>query len=369
MEDEAETQLLRVLEERRARANVNATDWNASVEGETPPLRRVSFQGTSVFAAPEKKETTSEEQHRLARQRFQKLVLHVRDMNSQKSLNVESSERRPAVEHTRIATVAEEEEDGTNVFEGVGGMETELGKSAFAQGDTNTDKVISAALAVDENYNQDDETASVMSDSVYSEGSDIGTAEELPLLAGDSASRRASVISRRQGRRKWHKRRKRCLKFLHRTCRCHRYWFAPVLHPAQLAKALKTFLTASWFVRLGLPCLVTAFVMFYSLHNPSLDVIEQATLSWWFVFVTRQTLTLQLAIITQSIVIDGFALRSRYAVSIFSPLLTLCVISSKGWPFIFTCEYPSCILLACTALIEYALTPKSFLMQRGPFGT
>ena len=159
------------------------------------------------------------------------------------------------------------------------------------------------------------------------------------------------------------------MKFLRRTCRCHRYWFAPVLHPVQLAKALKTFLTTSWFVRLGLPCLFIAFVMFYSLHNPSLDVIEQATLSWWFVFVARQTLTLQLAIITQSIVIDGFALRSRYAVHIFSPLLTLVVISSKGWPFILTCEYPSLLcLLASTVFVKCSNAKVVFLCSVGHLG-
>jgi hypothetical protein len=340
LEEEAEAHLLRVLEERRARANAHDADWNPSVEGERPPLGRVSFQAAASVFSPELNaaDEDNDEEHHLARDRFQNLATQLRKMTFQRKSNIPSSERPEAAE-------TEQQKEGTDVFQGVGGMETQLGLSAFAQGDTITDQVISAAMVVDKNFKKDDdETASIASDSVYTEATDMGTEEELLPLTGASQGGHGSAARRRR-KRVWHRRRKKCMKSLHKAFRCDRYWFAEVLNPISLALAFFRFVTTSWFARLGLPCLIVAFVLFYYLNNPAPDFIKGATISWWLVFVTRQTLTLQLAVVSQSVLIDAFAMKSRYAVSIFSPLLALCVISSKGWPFISACKLPS--LCAC----------------------
>ena len=199
---------------------------------------------------------------------------------------------------------------------------------------------------MNENYEQDDDTASVLSGSVYS---DEGTAEQsatdderLPLTGSGRPLQPGGwfggAAARRHRRKRWRRRKKRCLKKLHRMCRCHRFWFSDILHPVSLMKAISQFLTSSAFARFGFLSLMTAFILFYFLRNPSLDFIGDATISWWLVFIARQTLTLQLAIISQSVVIDGLALKSRYVVKILSPLLTLCIVSSKGWPFLCTCK-------------------------------
>jgi hypothetical protein len=351
LEEEAEGHLLRVLEERRARAKSKDADWDASVEGEQPPLRRVSFHGAAMFS-PAQKEEKDEQVKSNARLRFRNLALKVREMQSSRQLNVEPLDESPQPNQNQPK---EDEEPGNerDVFEGVGGEDTQIGKSEFSQNDTNTDMVISAAMAVNENYAQDDDTASILSESVYS---DDGTAEQnatdderLPLTGFGRPLQQKSwfggASARRRMRKRWRRRKKRCLKKLYRMCRCHRFWFSDILHPVSLMKATYHFLTSSAFAKLGFLSLVAAFVLFYFLRNPSLDFIGVATVSWWLVFISRQTLTLQLAIVSESIIIDGLALKSRYAVKILSPLLTLCIVSSKGWPFLCTCKcFTVCLL-------------------------
>lgn len=345
LEEEAESHLLRVLEERKARAQAHDVDWKPSVEGERPPLRRVSFQaGSKIFTPEETEHDPNEDAHQLARNRFKMLAMKIHTMKSNRNLGMDSP-GRPETVHE------EHEPDGTDVdvFEGVGGTEAQVGISAFSQADTNTDNVIGAAIAVAENYRrEDDDTLSVASDSVYSEVSDTGTDQEMLPLTGTSRPTQQqggwfgfSAAARRKRRRWWRKRKKKLYRCLRRTCRRDRFWFGEVLHPVSLLKAIGRFLARSWFTRLGVPCLFAAFVLFYFLRNPSLDFMGKSTISWWFVFITRQSLTFQLAIISQSIVIDAFALKSRHAVKMFSPLLTLCVISSRGWPFIAACKFPS----------------------------
>jgi hypothetical protein len=117
-----------------------------------------------------------------------------------------------------------------------------------------------------------------------------------------------------------------------------------VLHPAVIAKAIIDFCLRSWFSRIGVPALIIAFVLFYHMGNPTLDMFDKATASWWFIFVARQCLMLQLAIAIEYFVIDGLALRSRLAVNIFGPFLTLFIIDAKGWPFIVASKCLTCSL-------------------------
>ena len=88
LEEEAEGHLLRVLEERRARAKYKDGDWDPSVEGEEPPLRRVSFVGAAMFS-PTQNEEKGEQVASDARRRFQNLAFKVREMRSSRNLNVD----------------------------------------------------------------------------------------------------------------------------------------------------------------------------------------------------------------------------------------------------------------------------------------
>ena len=55
LEEEAEEHLLRVFEKGRARAAPSDKVWDASVEGERPPLRRVTKEGAHVFSSGTKR--------------------------------------------------------------------------------------------------------------------------------------------------------------------------------------------------------------------------------------------------------------------------------------------------------------------------
>jgi len=62
-----------------------------------------------------------------------------------------------------------------------------------------------------------------------------------------------------------------------------------------------------------------------------------ASVSWWFLFMgVRQVVTYTLAMVTQSLIIDYFALSSRLFLDWLGPIVTLLVVQSKGWPFILT---------------------------------
>src|SRR3569623_815085 len=101
---------------------------------------------------------------------------------------------------------------------------------------------------------------------------------------------------------------------------------------------------------LMLPATGIAAILYYVVGNPPcgyevctgespvddrLRPFHQAAASWWLLFVCcRQVITFTFARLTNAIVIDYFALRSRSMVRIVGPLVTLFVVQAKGWPFI-----------------------------------
>ena len=362
LEDEAEETLVRVLEERKQRANSRRQDWVSSVEGERPPLSRVSFHGENVFEPPGvREEEEAAEPHHWARDRFADLAMKVRAMKAKQRRSDEISRPSPSqrsdrsqswgsaatedrmfratspprLKQVREDTVEEEGQEVSGVFHGVAGDTIDIGRSEFSLANTDADRLINAAIAVDRNFVEDDgDTASIATeDSPYSEFTE---GERLPLVGGESDD----VEGRRRkraARRKWRRRRKRCLKRIKKTCCMSKgNRLSEVLHPSIVFKAFIRFLTSSCFVRIGVPCLLAAFVLFYYMGNPTFDFADKATGSWWLVFVARQCLTLELAHLTEFFLIDGLALRSRWVVRLFGPLLTLFLINSKGMPFLAT---------------------------------
>ena len=62
---------------------------------------------------------------------------------------------------------------------------------------------------------------------------------------------------------------------------------------------------------------------------------DEASASWWILFLgCRQPLTLTLAFATQAFIIEFLALRTKWAVNLFGPFVTLFLVQSNGWPFI-----------------------------------
>ena len=364
IEDEAEKHLVRILEERRARARTEDIQWDASVEGERPPLHHVSAQGINVFDPSAKEE--KERDLWAPSTRLKHLAKKMVSMKSQRKLSdnrnlspldgIESSpltSRNGATEKRPVLNQIKEETERGDLFSGVSGEGTEMRLPPFTPAGTDTDRLFSAAVVIDGNFKQDDETASAVSDSAYSEVMDD---EMLPLTGTDdnshgqrkgswcgygSANDDGGARRRKEAARKklWQKRKKKFFKSFEKSC--YGYRFSEVFHPVLFVQSFFRFVTSSWFTKLGLPSLIAAFILFYYVGNPTFDFMDKATASWWLIFVTRQTLTLELALITEFLIIDCFALRSRWVVKLFGPLVTLFVINSKGWPFIATSKYPA----------------------------
>jgi hypothetical protein len=202
-------------------------------------------------------------------------------------------------------------------------------------------------MVVDENLRKDDDTDGIISETGDSESMD----EELLPLTGTEASsqhqnrgwfgygsadtdgsRRFKRAERKKKCRQW---RKKFLKTLGQSCCYGSSPLAEIFHPIVLLKSVGRFITSSWFTKIGLPALLTACFLFYYMGNPTLDFMSQATASWWLIFLARQTLTFELALIVESCII-GLALRSKLVVKVFGPLVTLFIINSEGWPFIST---------------------------------
>jgi hypothetical protein len=97
----------------------------------------------------------------------------------------------------------------------------------------------------------------------------------------------------------------------------------------------------SVFLFLMLPSTAVAAILFYFVENPTTGKSndgDNASVSWWLLFLgVRQVITFSLALGIQSIVIDFLSLNSKVILKVFGPLLTLFLVQSKGWPFIFFC--------------------------------
>ncbi|KAL7573195.1 hypothetical protein ACA910_018852 [Epithemia clementina (nom. ined.)] len=90
----------------------------------------------------------------------------------------------------------------------------------------------------------------------------------------------------------------------------------------------------SYMTYVALPCLVTAWILFYHCGNPTFDFVPDGRLSWWLNFVARHVLLLEFSRLSQWIFLDGFVLGTRMSVQWLGPLVTLTALQAKGWPFL-----------------------------------
>jgi hypothetical protein len=92
---------------------------------------------------------------------------------------------------------------------------------------------------------------------------------------------------------------------------------------------------------LMLPAGGIAAILFYFCENPptgkgkSETDSQGASASWWLLFIcVRQVITFSLALGMQGFIIDFLSLGSRLMLRVVGPVITLLVITAKGWPFI-----------------------------------
>jgi len=103
-----------------------------------------------------------------------------------------------------------------------------------------------------------------------------------------------------------------------------------MMHPFRLFQNITDIFVRSYFLWLGVPCLLLAIILFYGFHNPTHRILKSGTsYSFWLLFVTRLTVTLGLARLTIYVIVDGFMLGTHLAVKTLGPLVTLAAATGK----------------------------------------
>jgi hypothetical protein len=92
-------------------------------------------------------------------------------------------------------------------------------------------------------------------------------------------------------------------------------------------------LNVSLMLWIAVPLSMAAFILYYYADDPEVDFLPgEETLSWWFNFAARLCVTLELAFLSQWLLVDCILLTTGFA----GPLVTLTFLQAKGWPFVLT---------------------------------
>ncbi len=89
---------------------------------------------------------------------------------------------------------------------------------------------------------------------------------------------------------------------------------------------------------MGIPLIGTSFILYYAFDNPPMseeDATTKASASWLLLFCMRQIITLSLALLLQLVIIDFLSVGTRSMLRVVGPILTLLIVQSRGWPFVF----------------------------------
>lgn len=291
--NEAEDKVVSIVEDQRQESN--AGEWTASVQGEQPPLDRFPL-GENVFSSDHPEGVAS----------FQSLARRVM-MNSK-------TEQMTAMGNLFIATDKEDTED---IF----AQDTHDAPHQTAH----TDAFISGAEKVNELFKEEDSISPSMTSSMATDAEGeplLPTTNVPPSTYGSSLRRKRKVRKRGKVSQFW------CLPR-------NQYSLAEIVNPEECRKSLRRLLLDSGITYIVLPCMIVSFVLFYWVSNIALDFMPgTAPLSWWLLFVARQVVTMELAMVLQHLVVEGLALRTKWLVLAFGPLITLGVIQAKGWPLV-----------------------------------
>ena len=95
------------------------------------------------------------------------------------------------------------------------------------------------------------------------------------------------------------------------------------------------------FGYLMFPLLGIAAILFYFAGNPHTGYgpnfeTKKPSVSWWLIFAARQIVTFSLAKCCEVFVIDFLALQTQFTLRFFGPVVTLLIVQAKGWPFMMT---------------------------------
>eukprot|EP00978_Attheya_sp_CCMP212_P004542 scaffold9911_cov48-Attheya_sp.AAC.1 len=345
--DEAESTLIQVLEERRQRAaytytsdhNAHTMPWSPAVEGERPPLSRYPLppspnnnnhnhnmnqpttgSGSSPPRWSRKKRTFADVAQRIRQLKKHSDSLKHLDCSTTDTDNIPSNNM-----DWLLTTNKSDKNHAPNSGKTGDGTSSDLLSSSAPDKDT-TDR----HDAMDTFLSSDDPTDAV-TDQMDDE--DGRSEERLPLTAVEGQPReKRSWFSVSSGTTTNQGNKGPGLSCWAVVCK--------VLNIKALWHEMGRFLRH--FLVFGLPCIVGAFVCFYQLGRPHPDFLPHNTsISWWLLFLARQSVTLELAVLTQFIIMDALALRTKWAAKFWSPFVTLCVIQAKGWPFVITCKFDS----------------------------
>jgi hypothetical protein len=92
------------------------------------------------------------------------------------------------------------------------------------------------------------------------------------------------------------------------------------------------------FIYMALPLIGASVVLFYAFDNPPTsedNAVTTASASWWLLFCMRQIITLSIALLLQLVIIDFLSVGTRATLRVFGPVMTLLIVQSRGWPFVF----------------------------------
>ena len=334
-EEESERTLVSNLELRRQNATTRS-GWDASVEGERPPLPRMPMSDRFLFAAQQPPTGTPALLNSMSKQfniaRKVKALSRSGKLALMRSVTEDHVEREP----TSTAT--------NDLFSSF-----RLQKNADGNSSSRTDIWVESAMKVNQmlenergaDSEEKDDNATSTESSSYLFEIDNSAEPLLPTTSMDSEPRVSSygATGSGAGGKKQKKKGRKPID----TKKASQFWCLPrshfglaeIIHPAAFIQGLLRFLFASTFTFVTLPCVIVAALLFYYLGNPSLSFLPgNASLSWWLLFVARQALILELVIVIQYLAVEGIALRTKWMVYTCGPLVTLWFINAKGWPLI-----------------------------------
>jgi hypothetical protein len=339
--EEAEESLLRTIENRARHTKASGSDgFRPAVDGEVPPLS-VDNLGIGLIgdAIPSSSPSTQEN----ARAQWMKTMNLLRSQKHMSSADSNVGRHRRA--HTLLAEAGsggeeKKKDSGDDSDDG-----NDFGFFAKEEDDIDVYRTIFGESSGGRNESNHDDDKDKSSSMFFNKADDNSSPhpldggddnkyphERLPLLRGDEdqleeLGEQAKSMSASERQR------------MARIVAIKRRWNAAVgcIHPKEIGFAIIHWFTHSTMIP-SLFLFVGAWILYYEAGNPSLDFLPgHATVSWWFNFVGRQMLVMEIARFCKYMVVDRLVMSTRFVARILGSWLTYFCIQSKGWPFVVAC--------------------------------
>ena len=106
-----------------------------------------------------------------------------------------------------------------------------------------------------------------------------------------------------------------------------------LFHLSNVLSLIQYVMWHSAMIWVGLPTSILSWVLFYFIGDPELDFLPgQIALSWWMIFISRQTVTFDAARCLQYLLLDIIIGGSTTTMKILGPGILQYCIKSNGWP-------------------------------------